>query len=170
MQSACLPLPSFTVLVANHNHAGLVGLAIESVLGQDYPAELRDVVVVDDGSADDSRERLQAYADTPGVRVALQDNRGQTAAYAAALAHARGDYICLLDADDACLPHKLRRLAEHLATLKTSPEALFLCHDTHIVDGIDGTALPTTWFELMGLRRFGALLHVSQVDHSFPFA
>ena len=170
MQPASPPLPSFSVLVANHNHARLVGLAIASVLGQDYPADLREVVVVDDGSTDDSRERLQAYVDTPGVRVVLQDNRGQTAAYAAALAQARGDYVCLLDADDSCLPQKLRRLAEHLATLQTSPATLFLCHDTTIVDGVDGPALPTTWFEVMGLRRFGPLLHVSQVDHSFPFA
>ena len=170
LQPASPPLPSFSVLVANYNHARLVGVAIDSVLSQDYPADLREVVVVDDGSTDDSRERLQAYANTPGVRVVLQDNRGHTAAFAAALPHARGDYVCLLDADDSCLPHKLRRLAEHLATLQTSPDALFLCHDTTIVDGVDGPALSTSWFELMGLRRFGPLLHVSQVDHSFPFA
>ena len=158
------------MLVANHNHGALVGRAIDSVLGQDYPAELRDVVAVDDGSTDDSRERLEAYADRPGVRVVLQDNRGQTAAFAAALAQARGDYVCLLDADDTCLPHKLCRLAAHIATLQTSPDALFLCHDLSLVDGVDGAALATSWFDLMGLRRFGPSMHLSQVDQSFPFA
>jgi len=170
LQPASPPLPSFSVLVANHNHARLVGLAIASVLGQDYPADLREVVVVDDGSTDDSRERLQAYASTPGVRVVLQDNRGQTAAYAAALAHAGGDYICLLDADDSCLPHKLRRLAEHIAGLGAAPDGLFLCHDLQIVDGAGGEPIAGTWFDTVGVRRFGAHLHVASASHFFPFA
>jgi hypothetical protein len=170
LQPADPPLPSFSVLIANHNHGGLVGLAVDSVLNQDYPAALREVVVVDDGSTDDSRQRLQAYAGASGVTVVLQDNRGQTAAFAAALAAAHGDYVCLLDADDTCLPHKLRRLAAHMATLQTSPDTLFLCHDLELVDGVDGPALATTWFDLMGLRRFGPSMHLSQVDQPFPFA
>ncbi|MFG6417078.1 glycosyltransferase family 2 protein [Roseateles sp. DC23W] len=164
------PLPRFSVVVANYNHAALVGRAIDSVLGQQYPAELREVVVVDDGSTDDSRERLAAWCDTPGVRLVLQDNRGQTAAFAAGVAVAQGDYICLLDADDHCLPDRLAAVAAHLDTLGATPEQLFLCHDLQILDGVDGAPIAATWFDQIGQHRFGPHLTLSAVHHEFPFA
>jgi len=163
-------LPTFSVLIANYNHGALVGRAIDSVLLQDYPADCREVVVVDDGSTDDSVQRLQPYANQPGVRVLLQGNRGQMGAFAAALQAAKGDTVCLLDADDSFLPGKLRRLTEHLATLDTGPDSLFLCHDLQILDGADGPAIASTWFDVVNVRRFGPRLHVSAADQFFPFA
>jgi glycosyltransferase involved in cell wall biosynthesis len=164
-------LPSFSVLVANRNHAKLVTQAVDSVLSQDYPAGLREVVVVDDASTDDSPERLRAYQGKPGVVVVmLQHNRGQTGAFATALEQARGDYVCLLDSDDTCLPHKLRRLAEHIATLDAAPDNLFLCHDLLILDGPAGESIASTWFDVVNLHRFGPLLQRGQAYHQFPFS
>ena len=162
--------PSFSILIANYNHADLVGMAIDSVLAQDYPQVLREVVVVDDGSTDDSRGRLARYQQTPGVRLVFQENRGQTAAYAAALAQSRADYVCLLDADDHFLPTKLERLAVFLAQLEVAPQALFLCHDLQIQDGAQGLPLAQTWFEVASLHRFGPSLHLAQAKHFFPFS
>jgi CTP:molybdopterin cytidylyltransferase MocA len=167
------PPPRFSVLVANYNHAGLVGRAVESVLAQTYPAALREVIVVDDGSTDDSLARLAAFDGQPGFRVVSQDNRGQTAAFAAGLAVATGDYICLLDADDRCHPDKLAAIAEHIATLATSPEQLFLCHDLDIVDGVDGAdgqPIAASWFEHINQHLLGSQLSVSAAHHGFPFA
>ena len=164
------PLPSFSVLIANFNHAELVARAVASVLAQDYPEALREVIVVDDGSTDGSRERLAAYEHTDGVQVVLQDNRGQTAAYATALAHAQGDYICLLDADDRCLPGKLSALAQHLGRLAAAPDGLFLCHDLQIQQGADGPAILSTWFDVIGQRPLGERLHISAAHHFFPFS
>ena len=162
--------PAFSVLIANFNHAKLVGRAINSVLAQDYPPALREVVVVDDGSTDDSRSQLAHYQQLPGVRVVFQDNRGQTAAFAAALAQAQADYVCLLDADDSFLPDKLERLADCLAGLDVGPDALFLCHDLEIKDGADGVAIATSWFEVTGLHRYGPSLHLARASHFFPFS
>lgn len=164
------PAPSFSVVVANYNHAALVGRAVDSVLAQDYPASLREVIVVDDGSTDDSRAVLQAWADRDGVKLVFQENRGQTAAFAAGLAQARGDYVCLLDADDRCHPDKLAAIARHLATLDSDPERLFLCHDLDILDGADGEPIASGWFEVIGQQRFGPHLHLSAAHHFFPFA
>jgi glycosyltransferase involved in cell wall biosynthesis len=164
------PLPRFSVLVANYNHAALVTRAVDSVLAQDYPADLREVIVTDDGSTDDSLARLARYDGRSDVQVVAQPNRGQTAAYAAALARARGDYVCLLDADDLCSANKLAVLAQTLQDRAAVPETLFLCHDLEILDGADGQAIDASWFEQIGQARFGDHLHVSVAHHFFPFS
>jgi len=160
----------FSVLIANHNHAALVTRAVDSVLAQDYPTALREVIVTDDGSSDDSLQRLAAYQGRADVTVVAQPNRGQTAAFAAALARASGDWICLLDADDRCLPGKLRQLERWLQAHQADPDTLFLCHDLEILDGADGPAIADTWFDLIGLQRVGEQLHVAAAHHFFPFS
>ena len=164
------PPPLFSVLVANYNHGAWVGRAVDSVLQQTRDGPSCEVIVVDDGSTDDSLQRLQCFADTPGVQVVAQPNRGQTAAFARALQLARSDWVCLLDADDCWLPDKLQRLQAHLATLATTPDTLFLCHDLQIVDARTDLPIASTWFDVVGLRRQGPLLHVSAAHHFFPFA
>ena len=52
--------PFFSVVICNYNLAEFVSEAIDSVLEQDYPQDLREVVIVDDGSTDDSRARIEA--------------------------------------------------------------------------------------------------------------
>ena len=164
------PGPSFTTLIANFNHAGLVGRAIDSALAQRGFSGRHDVVVVDDGSTDDSWARLQAWAGHPAVRLLQQPNRGQTAAYAAALAAATGDWVCLLDADDRAGPDRLARVAQAIADSGVSPDNGFVSHDTRILDGADGAAIGESWFDVAGLHRLAPRLHVSAAQHFFPFA
>jgi Glycosyl transferase family 2 len=170
MPPAAQPRPRFSVLVANRNYAALVTRAVDSVLQQDYPAELREVIVTDDGSTDDSLQQLARYAGTPGVTVVAQENRGQTGAYARALEQATGDFVCLLDSDDTCLPHKLRSLADHIQAIGGSSENLFLCHDLLIGDGADGEDIEQTWFNVVNVSPLGAHLQVSTARNQFPFS
>lgn len=101
------PLPKISVLVNNYNYAAYLPACIDSVLAQDYPNF--ELIVVDDGSTDGSREIIAAY----GERVApvLKENGGQASSFNAGFAAATGEIICLLDADDAFLPGKLSHLA-----------------------------------------------------------
>lgn len=97
-----------SVVIPTWNRAEAVCRAVASVLAQTYPA--LDVVVVDDGSTDDTAERLAALAD-PRLRVLGHDRcRGVAAARNTGLAAARGDYLALLDSDDLWLPEKIARL------------------------------------------------------------
>lgn len=111
MASDALPAdPLFSVVIATYNYGCFVGRAIDSVLGQTLPDH--EVIVVDDGSTDDTPERLHAYA---GRIVSVRrENGGQASAYNDGIARARGRFICILDADDELLPDALEIFASHV--------------------------------------------------------
>jgi CTP:molybdopterin cytidylyltransferase MocA len=98
--------PSVSVLINNYNYGSFVGEAIESALRQTYKA--CEVIVVDDGSTDNSREAIAAY----GARVRLlpKVNGGQASAFNAGFAASGGEILCFLDSDDLFLPNKLARV------------------------------------------------------------
>ncbi|WP_049887662.1 glycosyltransferase family 2 protein [Saccharopolyspora spinosa] len=105
--------PSVTIVVLSHNYERYVGEALESAVSQepgDY--DLTEVVVIDDGSTDRSHD---VYARFPGVRVVNKAHEGFAATLTRAVDEASGEWLALLDADDAFTPDKLRRLAPHLA-------------------------------------------------------
>jgi glycosyltransferase involved in cell wall biosynthesis len=98
-------MPSVSIIIPAYNAAEFIGDAIRSVLAQnvsDY-----EVIVVDDGSTDGTREVLRAFDDR--VQYVRQNNRGVAAARNAGIAMARGQWVCFLDADDMWMPEKLGR-------------------------------------------------------------
>jgi glycosyltransferase involved in cell wall biosynthesis len=103
--------PRISVVIPTYNAAAVVVEAVESALVQTLPPA--EVIVVDDGSTDDTPERLARFG--PPVRVIRQPNGGVSAARNRGLAEAAGDLIAFLDADDVWHPDKLRRQAEAFA-------------------------------------------------------
>lgn len=97
---------SVSVLIPNHNYGRYVTEAIASALTQTHPP--LEVIVVDNGSTDNSREVLDAVKDPRVVKI-FQENQGQSGARNTLLKHARGDLIAFLDADDVWLPGKLEK-------------------------------------------------------------
>lgn len=89
-----------SILINNYNYAAFVARAIESALAQDHPD--CEVIVVDDGSTDDSWRVIQSYA--PRVRAVRQPNGGQGAAYNTLFELAQGEFVLFLDADDQLDP------------------------------------------------------------------
>lgn len=92
-----------TVIIPVYNGRQYLPEAIESALAQTYPAI--EVIVIDDGSTDDSRDVALRYA--PRVQALRQDHGGLGAARNTAIAKATGQYLGFLDADDIWLPGKL---------------------------------------------------------------
>jgi len=86
----------FSVVIPNYNYGEFVGSAIDSALALEWPQV--DVIVVDDGSTDDSRAVIGRYADR--VTTIYQENAGQAAACTAGFARARGEVVIFLDSDD----------------------------------------------------------------------
>lgn len=99
-----------SAIIPSHNRAGLVLRAVASALAQTHAA--MEVIVVDDGSGDDTPAVLAAVAD-PRLRVIRRERAGGvSAARNAGIAAARGAYVALLDSDDEWLPEKtVRQLA-----------------------------------------------------------
>jgi glycosyltransferase involved in cell wall biosynthesis len=97
-----------SVLINNFNYGRYLATAIDSVLAQDYPDV--EVVVVDDGSTDNSRDVIAGY----GARIVpvLKPNGGQASSFNAGFAASSGEIVFLLDADDAFLPGKVSRVVD----------------------------------------------------------
>jgi glycosyltransferase involved in cell wall biosynthesis len=97
--------PLVSAIIPTYNRAHIVCEAVESVLAQTYPHI--EVVVVDDGSKDDTLARLEQYEDR--IRVVSQANAGPAAARNRGIAGSRGELIAFLDSDDIWLPSKIER-------------------------------------------------------------
>ncbi len=97
--------PCVSVVIPNYNYAHYLPQALDSVLGQTY-SEL-EVIVVDDGSTDDSETILGSY--TGHVRLIKQQNQGVAAARNRGVQESSGELVAFLDADDIWMPAKLER-------------------------------------------------------------
>ncbi len=99
-----------TVLITTYNYGQFVAQAIDSVLSQDFALEQVQILVVDDGSTDDTAARVKKYGSR--VEYFYKPNGGQASALNFGFAKARGEIVALLDADDMFLPAKLARVLD----------------------------------------------------------
>lgn len=119
--------PLVSVIINNYNYGRFLGEAIDSAIKQVYPR--LEVIVVDDGSTDNSREVITAY----GGRLipVLKENGGQASAFNAGFQVSRGELVCFLDADDLFLPDKVGEIVKAWRHL---PEAVLYYHQMQVVD------------------------------------
>ena len=140
--------PVVSVILPVFNRAVTLGRCVESVRAQTFTDW--EIVAVDDGSSDNSVERLEHFAD-PRVRVLRHEhNRGPAAARNTALAAARGEYFALLDSDDEWLPGKLAAQLERLRTCD-----LCGCEYWLVEDGVERRMRlpePPSWAEVLHTR------------------
>jgi glycosyltransferase involved in cell wall biosynthesis len=125
--------PLISVLIDTYNYGQYVEEAIESVVLQDFPADEREILVVDDGSTDDTEERVRKFGDA--VTYMRKPNGGQASAFNFGLRRARGKYVALLDADDYWLPGKLSRIAEEF---EKHPDAGMVYHGLRQLNSQEG--------------------------------
>ncbi len=129
-------MPEVSVIIATYNRGPFLEEALESVLSQTY----RDyeVIVVDDGSTDDTPERLLKYSDK--IKVLRIDHTGKPSiARNVALAQASGRLLAFLDSDDLWLPAKLER---QVRFLQANPFCI-MCYCDATFRGEDGRILYT---------------------------
>lgn len=117
--------PLVSVIIPCYNQARFLAEAIESALGQDYPA--KEVIVVNDGSPDITRD--VAYGFREEIVYLEQDNKGLSGARNEGIRASRGEYVAFLDSDDIYLPHTLTSLASHLTQ---HPDIGLVCGDAFL--------------------------------------
>ena len=101
---------SIDCIINNYNYARFVAEAVSSALGQTQP--YGRIIVVDDGSTDDSLEILRSLAQkNPQIHLIEKENGGQLSCFNVALPHVRGDIVSFLDADDLHEPEHNERIA-----------------------------------------------------------
>ena len=110
MRPAKSRTPRVSILIDTFNYGHFIEEAVESVLAQNFPTCEREILVVDDGSTDDTPERLKKFGHA--ITYLRKPNGGQASAFNLGLRFARGKYVALLDADDYWLPGKLPRIVE----------------------------------------------------------
>ena len=121
-----MPLSVSTVIPA-FNRAHLIRRALESALAQQAPGD--ELLVIDDGSTDDTARVVGAYGDR--VRYIRTENRGAGAARNRGIQEARGDLVAFLDSDDEWMPGKLELARRWLAA---RPDVLFVFSDFAITN------------------------------------
>jgi glycosyltransferase involved in cell wall biosynthesis len=109
--------PAVSVIIPTYNRGWILKEAIDSVLAQDYTDY--ELIVVDDGSTDNTREILDSYGQD--IIVLQQSNKGVSAARNRGIAESRAQLVAFLDSDDLWLPQKLTR---QVAFFKSNPAAL----------------------------------------------
>ena len=150
-----------------YNYAQYVGRAIESALDQDYPADRTEIVVVDDGSTDDTPRIVADLAErNPGrIKLVQQANGGYIAATNRAMAEAGGELLALLDADDVWLPYKVSRQVQ---ALQSRPKLGMVFSDMVVVDGNEMTLRPSLIGQLGDLpqQAFARILYQNVATQS----
>lgn len=121
-------MPKVSVVIPSYNHAHFIGEAVQSVLNQTEPD--LEVIIVDDGSTDESLEVLSSFSDRR-VRVISQTNRGAHAAINRGLGESSGKFLAILNSDDAYDP---LRLEKAIRVLEKKPQVGLVGSYIEIVD------------------------------------
>jgi glycosyltransferase involved in cell wall biosynthesis len=143
-----------SVIIPCYKQAGFLTDAIESVLAQTYPH--LEVIVVDDGSPDDTSDVASRY---PRVRCIWQENQGLSAARNTGIRESKGEFLVFLDADDRLTPKALESGVQHL---RQCPGAAFVA-GKHRNISIDGSLLPTMQRPDIGSDHYVELLRANYI-------
>lgn len=148
-------MATVSIIIPAYNQAPYVATAIQSVQSQTYADW--ELIVVDDGSTDETAEVVRPYADGTRIRYVHQANKGLPGARNTGIRHATADYLAFLDADDWYHPEKL---AEQVRHLREYPD-VGLSYTSRIDVAQDGSVL--------NLRRAPAAVTLRELVLGYPF-
>lgn len=104
--------PLITVYITNYNYGQYIQQSIESVLGQSQ--QDFELIIIDDGSTDNSKDIIEQYRDNPKISIIYQQNKGLNITNNIAMRTANGKYLMRLDADDFLEPKALEEMSNVL--------------------------------------------------------
>ncbi len=144
-------MPTVSVIIPTYNRASLLPETVASILNQTQPP--LEVLVVDDGSTDDTAAVCATFPDT--VRYIRQNNAGVSAARNRGTCEAKGEWIAFADSDD---PWELTKLEVQLKIMELLPEAEWSISGCNVID-LEGRMVPGTqsWSRVFAAFNGGAV-------------
>ena len=121
--------PLVSAIIGTYNYGHYIEEAIDSILKQAFPQNDIEIIVVDDGSKDDTPERVKKYGDK--IKYIYKENGGQASALNVGFENARGKILALLDADDYWHPNKIKYVVDEF---ERSDRVDVVYHYMNIVD------------------------------------
>ena len=142
-----------SVIIPAYNIEELIEKCLDSVMNQTYPAELLEVIVVDDGSADGTLAKIKGYEEriknqvlggkkVPELKIIHQDNGGSSLARNTGLSVATGDYVGFVDADDFVDIRMYETLMSAIESVEDGEEPLLMAQISRDEIGENGDKLP----------------------------
>lgn len=149
--------PCVSIIINNYNYGRFLDDAIKSALDQTY--QNTEVIVVDDGSTDDSHQVIAKYDGR--IIAVLKGNGGQASALNAGFFQSHGEVVIFLDADDMLLPHTAQRMAE---VFQSNPGIARVQYKLAVINGSGtptGAVVPPTYLRMPNgdLRRHASELN-----------
>lgn len=145
-----------SVIIPTYNRAHLIGRAITSVLHQSFKDF--EIIVVDDGSTDDTKTVVMSFEDDRIVYERLPTNRGVHEARNRGMELATGEYLAFLDSDDELLPQALERCVDAFSSLPDDVGIIYAAGRTYPSGELTGFDLESSgfvdWPDILCGRRF----------------
>jgi succinoglycan biosynthesis protein ExoO len=156
----------FSVIIPAYNVSGIIERAVRSAAAQTFPP--REILVIDDCSTDNTVEVVKALArDIPSIRLlSTPANSGPSAARNVGLRAAQGDWIALLDSDDAWRPGRLERLSE----VASATSADFVADNLVMWDAVADAQFKPNYYDLPEKQRQITLIDMFEADDNFNFS
>jgi succinoglycan biosynthesis protein ExoO len=156
----------FSVIMPAYNVSGIIGRAIRSAAAQTRPP--LEILVIDDCSTDNTVEVVKALArEISSLRLlSTPANSGPSAARNVGLRAAQGDWIALLDSDDAWRPGRLERLSE----VARATSADFVADNLVMWDAVADAQFKPTYFDLPEPQKQITLVDMFSADDNFDFS
>ena len=143
-----------SVIITTYNYGKFLKLSLQSVFAQTFPESNREVIVIDDGSTDNTRQIVSDWKDK--IHYLYQENSGQAAAINRAVEIAKGEILAFLDPDDEWYPEKLTRVVAEFE----NPEVGMVQHPMNIVE--NGRKLRAVLGKELSSGRMGEKVLTSQ--------
>lgn len=154
--------PLVSIVIGNYNYESFIKEAINSALEQTYKNV--EIIVVDDGSTDSSREVIKTYGDK--VVPVFKENGGQPSNYNAGFEKSTGEIICFLDSDDLFLPDKVERIVD---VFRSSEDIGWCFHSIQLIDENKNQLSATTTKDYITREcDFRSILKKGKIPPSLP--
>jgi glycosyltransferase involved in cell wall biosynthesis len=115
--------PLVSIIIPTYNYAKYIGDAVESILNSDFDKDKIEIIIIDDGSTDNTAEKIATYGNR--VKYIFQENLGKAWATKVGIDNCQGKYLFNLDADDIFLPNKIQEVVQ---IFESDPDIVHIAH------------------------------------------